>query len=131
MLGVPLDGIVSGPTLARRLKMEIEEPKKRMNKWVPETDPAILRRVGKTGEELAELLKVTNRIVIQGYDGVDPETDVPNQVSLTREIADVYAQLDETVERLGLDANYIEVRRKIKRGYMQEWEEMFLPANVS
>ncbi|MCB1865788.1 MAG: hypothetical protein KDG50_10180 [Chromatiales bacterium] len=25
-----------------------------MNKWVPETDPAILRRVGKTAEEAAE-----------------------------------------------------------------------------
>lgn len=96
-----------------------------MSKWEPETDPKTLRRCGKTGEELAELAKVLNRIVIQGYHAEDPETGEANAASLTKEIADVYAQLDETVRTFGLDEPAILRRRATKRGQMQEWESFF------
>ena len=39
----------------------------KMTKWIPESDPMILRRVGKTGEECAELSKVCSRITIQAW----------------------------------------------------------------
>lgn len=101
----------------------------KMNKWEPESNPKILRRVGKTGEECSELLKVINRIVIQGYDGIDPDTAEHNSAALTKEIADVYAQLDETVENLNLDAEFIATRRAEKRSQMQEWESYFAKAD--
>ena len=97
----------------------------RMQKWEPETNQRVLRRVGKTGEEASELLKVLQRIIIQGYSGSDPETGETNQESLTKEIADVYAQLDETVEALELNEQFIESRRQVKRGYMKDWEAHF------
>ena len=52
-----------------------------MNKWIPESDPMVLRRVGKTGEECAELSKVCSRITIQGLDGVDPATGESNPLT--------------------------------------------------
>lgn len=95
-----------------------------MSPWMPETSPLILRRVGKTGEEAAELLKVTNRIVIQGIDGVDPETGVRNVDALRDEIADVMAQCEVTIATLGLDRKYIERRAIRKMDQMAEWEAL-------
>lgn len=96
-----------------------------MTKWVPETDPAILRRVGKTGEECAELSKVCSRITIQGLHGVDPETGLTNIESLTKEVADVIAQCSTTIKMLKLDSHAITERALMKEGLMAEWEAMF------
>jgi NTP pyrophosphatase (non-canonical NTP hydrolase) len=98
---------------------------KPMSPWVPEDRPKILRRIGKTGEEAAELSAICFRIVIQGYDESDPETEVPNKESLEKEIADVYAQLDATVTDLQLDGALIDKRRAFKRRCMDEWESHF------
>lgn len=98
-----------------------------MNKWIPESDPMILRRVGKTGEECAELSKVCSRITIQGLDGVDPATGVSNREALAKEIADVMAQCEVTIEALGLDVDSIDARSLDKRRQMREWEAMFSP----
>lgn len=94
-------------------------------KWIPTTDLMQLRRFGKMLEELGELTEVASRCIIQGIDELDPSTQRMNRVRLTDEIADVYAQLDETIEALELNSFYIEKRRAAKRAYMQEWEEMF------
>lgn len=96
-----------------------------MNKWIPEANPMILRRVGKTGEELAELGKVCSRIVIQGVDGVDPETGLSNRTALTKEIADVLAQCEVTIRALNLDVLGISLRQAEKVRQMAEWEAMF------
>lgn len=96
-----------------------------LSKWVPETNPMILRRVGKTGEECAELSKVCSRITIQGIDGVDPATGVSNREALTKEIADVIAQCDVTAQALGLDIDAIDDRSVEKKRQMREWEAMF------
>jgi|1_EtaG_2_1085319.scaffolds.fasta_scaffold29641_2 NTP pyrophosphatase (non-canonical NTP hydrolase) len=98
-----------------------------MNKWTPETNPMILRRVGKTGEEAAELSKVCSRIVIQGIDGSDPRTDKTNISALTEEIADVIAQCEVCIESLGLDTEFIAGRVFYKKARMAEWESMFQP----
>ena len=99
--------------------------KQKMEPWTPETHPATLRRVGKLGEEAAELSKVCFRIVTQGSDGVDPRTKQSNVEELKKEIADVYAQLDETVAYFLMCADFIEARRAHKRQLMEEWEEHF------
>lgn len=98
-----------------------------MNKWTPESDPMVLRRVGKTGEECAELSKVCSRITIQGLDGIDPATGISNREALTKEIADVLAQCMVTVDALGLDGQAIHSRKLAKEQQMAEWEAMFAP----
>lgn len=99
--------------------------KSTVTKWVPTTDLMTLRRFGKLLEELGELTEVASRCIIQGIDELDPSTQRMNRVRLVDEIADVYAQLDETIEAFDLNKFYIEKRREKKRMYMQEWEEMF------
>jgi NTP pyrophosphatase (non-canonical NTP hydrolase) len=96
-------------------------------KWTPTTDLLMLRRMGKTGEEAAELLAVTNRCIIQGIDEVDPGTGKVNRQRLEDEIADVQAQLGCTVMALGLDRIYIAQRTADKVRQMREWEAMFAP----
>ena len=96
-----------------------------MNKWIPEASPKVLRRVGKTGEEAAELQKVLSRIVIQGIDGVDPATGKTNLQALTEEIADVMAQCDVCIAAFDLDLDAICRRFFVKVEQMREREAMF------
>lgn len=96
-----------------------------MNKWIPESNPKILRRVGKTSEEAAELLKVCSRITIQGIDGVDPETGKSNTQALCEEIADVIAQCEITIETFNLRGSFIADRINTKKLQMAEWEAKF------
>ncbi len=98
-----------------------------LSKWIPESDPMVLRRAGKTGEECAELAKVCSRITIQGLDGVDPATGESNRRALAKEIADVVAQCLVTIEAFGLPREFIDERVNIKRDQMAEWEAMFAP----
>lgn len=95
--------------------------------WNTEQSPLILRRVGKTGEEAAELLKVTNRIVLQGLAGIDPSSGKTNVQALTEEIADVMAQCDVCIDALGLDWDVIRRRVRQKVELMREWEAMYSP----
>lgn len=96
-----------------------------MSKWQVTTDPKILRRMGKTGEELGELTNVVNRIVIQGIDEVDPGTGKKNRVRLEEEIADVFAQLDVNCGMLNLDVDFIMDRRDQKVQKMRAWEGLY------
>ena len=91
-----------------------------MNKWELEENDLIRRRMSKTNEELAELLKVTSRILLQGINGADPETGESNREQLLKEIADVYAQLDCTVKSLYVDWSRVKVRRGYKVELMKE-----------
>ena len=97
----------------------------KLNKWEVETNPLILRRLGKTGEELAELSKVINRVILQGLDGENPNTLYSNLDDLHDEIADVYAQLDCTINSLNLSKEVINHRRQEKVKLMAEWESMY------
>lgn len=93
-----------------------------MSPWKVTTDPLTLRRMGKLGEEAGELLAVTNRVVIQGIDEVDPSSGKTNRQRLTDEVADVIAQCETTIRDLGLDQNYIAERVLKKCMQMFEWE---------
>lgn len=96
-----------------------------LSKWIPESDPMVLRRVGKTGEECAELSKVCSRITIQGLDGKDPASGESNRLALAKEVADVMAQCKVTIEALGLPRGFIDARVATKAQQMAEWEAMF------
>lgn len=96
-----------------------------LTKWTPTTDLMMLRRMGKLLEELAELSNVAARCIIQGVDETDPGSGKVNRQRLVEEIADVYAQLDVTVNMLDLPGFIIESRVNNKTGQMREWEDMF------
>lgn len=96
----------------------------KMNPWVCTTDPVQLRRLGKLTEELSELQKVIARILIQGIEGVDPESDLTNRQCLQKEVADVYAQLRLLVKLYQLDVTALAMREVQKIAQMQEWEEL-------
>ena len=96
-----------------------------LNKWIPESDPAILRRVGKTGEEAAEVGKVCSRITIQGIEGVDPASGKSNRQMLMDELADMQAQIGCCVLQFDLDQDYMARRTAEKVRLMGEWEAMF------
>jgi NTP pyrophosphatase (non-canonical NTP hydrolase) len=95
--------------------------------WVPTTNRMLLRRMGKTGEELGELMSVVCRIVIQGetLEEIDPGSGKTNRQRLIEETADVMAQLEANIERLDLPMVEIAARRHRKKSYMDEWEKQF------
>lgn len=96
-----------------------------MQKWILETNELIRRRMGKTAEESNELAKVCNRILLQGISSTDPSTNEKLLDQLHDEIADVYAQLDTTVDALGLDKSRIAKRSFKKCDDMADWEALY------
>ena len=96
-----------------------------LTKWTPTTNLHMLRRMGKLGEELAELSNVSNRIIIQGIDEVDQGSGKVNRFRLEQEIADVLAQCACCIKELNLDKEYIDHRVADKISQMAEWEGMF------
>lgn len=96
-----------------------------MNKWQVTTDPLMLRRMGKTGEELGELQNVVSRIIIQGIDEIDPGTGKTNRQRLIDETADVLAQCYVNMAALGLPESEINARVDTKVGLMAEWESLY------
>lgn len=99
-----------------------------LTKWTPTTDLMTLRRLGKTCEELGELVAVLGRTICQGLDGVDPATGEGNIERITKESADVIAQIGCNVEAFKLDQARITERVSDKSRQMAEWEGMFPPA---
>lgn len=95
-----------------------------MNPWMPERDPFVLRRVGKTGEEVSELAKVCFRIVIQGINGIDPATHETNIQEMVKEMADVMAQIELNIEAWDLDVLFMSKRIQRKKELMAEWEAL-------
>lgn len=95
------------------------------SKWIPTTDLKELRRLGKTCEELGELVAVLGRTICQGLDGVDPASGEANIERITKESADVIAQIGCNIEAFKLDRDRMEQRVIVKTGLMAEWEAMF------
>lgn len=93
-----------------------------ITKWVPTTELWQLRRLGKLGEELGELVAVTNRCIIQGINEVDPHSQKLNWVRLMEEMADVLAQIQCTTEAFHLSEEKIQERVIKKVAQMAEWE---------
>lgn len=92
--------------------------------WIPTTDLKVLRRVGKTQEELGELGAVLARVIIQGIDEIDPGSGKVNRQRLTEEVADVYTQLQLIMSDFNLDRLFINGRCEQKKRKMAEWEAL-------
>ena len=93
--------------------------------WKPDDDPELQRRMGKSLEELGELIAVCARITIQGVDAIDPASGKSNRQRLSEETADVLAQLQLNINYLRLDEESISARVERKQEQMQEWESHF------
>jgi len=102
-----------------------------ITKWELEPDELIRRRLGKTGEEMGEFLQIKERVLLQGIEATNPSTGELLKRELANEVADVYAQLDKTVQALGLSAAWIEKRRDHKKSLMDEWEAMYKPVEFT
>lgn len=97
-----------------------------MSKWVPTTDLMTLRRLGKSCEELGELVAVLGRSICQGLDGVDPASGENNLDRITKESADVMAQIECNMRAFRLSREAMSRRTDHKIALMAEWEAMFL-----
>lgn len=109
----------------------IPDKKDSVNPWVPMSDPVDKKVVGKTGEELFELIECTARVgtalmrcFIQGVDEFEPTTGKSNRQWLMEEIADVRANLNLVEERFELDRQFIGDRATLKRERQREWHKM-------
>ena len=96
-----------------------------MNKWTPTTDLLTLRRLGKSCEELGELVAVLGRTICQGLEGIDPASGESNIERMTKESADVLAQIGCNVQAFQLDQSRITDRVAHKTALMAEWEALF------
>ena len=94
-------------------------------KWVPTTNLAMLRRMGKTIEELSELSSVCARCIIQGIDEIDPATGKTNRERLHEEMADVQAQIAANTIDLNMDQEMMALRTARKFRLMTDWEAQF------
>lgn len=97
----------------------------KMNPWQVCQDPKVLRRTGKSLEELGELIAVLARVIIQGIDEVDPGSGKTNRIRLENESADVLVQCRQTIEALALDRTRIEARVAEKDRQMVAWESLY------
>lgn len=95
-----------------------------LSPWLPEQDRITLAAVGKLGEEAAELAGICARCVIQGLDGIEPETGVPNQVALEKEMADVGAAGAVAIEALSLNQGAMRIRTMKKIDHLTNWHEL-------
>ena len=95
-----------------------------MNPWHVTTNKMEQRRLGKTTEELAELLAVVGRIGIQGIDEIDPSSGQTNRERLHDEVADVQAQLVLLKEFYRMNQHQIFERTMKKIASMHEWDRL-------
>lgn len=99
-------------------------PQGQMNPWMPIADPMMQRRLGKTAEELSELLGVIARIGIQGIDEIDPASGKTNRQRFHEETADVIAQINCNFRAFDMPADDIDERVQMKEAQMAEWEAL-------
>lgn len=92
--------------------------------WHVETDAYRIRRLGKSLEELGELVSVLARCLIQGVDEVDPSSGEVNRMRMQKETADVLTQVGGLTETFNLDVKEIMERVQDKKASMDKWEEL-------
>lgn len=99
-----------------------------MQPWVCTLTPHQSRRVGKTIEELGELVAVLARLQIQDIDGIDPGSGKTNRQRMIEETADVFAQLHLNLKSFKMRERVVRARMDIKTAQMHEWEAHFAVA---
>ncbi len=92
--------------------------------WTPITDIILLKHLGKLAEELAECNSAVARCIIQGVDECEPSTGECNREWLTKEIADVLANIQLVVKHLDLDRVAIHERSRFKQEHLTRWHNM-------
>jgi len=80
--------------------------------WHPIANPVHLKHLGKLGEETGELSRIISRAIIQGLNGIDPESGEPNHINMEKEMADVIAGIELCCEHFGLAVDPLRVTRK-------------------
>ncbi len=90
--------------------------------WMPETDTHTLAAIGKLAEEANELAGRIARIVIQGLEGIDPDSGKTNREEVEREIADVEAAVVVAKYKLGLTVS--DQRRSDKISGFYRWHDL-------
>lgn len=98
-----------------------------LKKWLPSEDLKILRRLSKLMSEASALSEVASRQIVSGIDGIDDNAAEVNHHRLKRKIADVYAELDDTVAALGFDRVDIRSRRAMRRQQNQSEDKGITP----
>jgi NTP pyrophosphatase (non-canonical NTP hydrolase) len=96
-----------------------------MEPWVSALTPHQARRVGKTIEELGELLAVLGRLTIHNLDDIDPGTGKTNRQRMHEETADVLAQLLCNDPAFAMDTAFMDERMTEKVNLMRQWEAHF------
>jgi hypothetical protein len=99
-----------------------ENYQKHLHPWIPETDPLRLAALGKLQEELGELPAAVGRCIIQGIEGKEEETGIPNREWLENEIADVHATLRRVIRRFQLDDRVMTHRMIGKLAHFRAWD---------
>lgn len=89
--------------------------------WHPMTNARDLKTLGKLCEELGEATAAASRCMIQGIEERDPDTGETNREWLTKELADVHANMRMTIERFGLDDDAIRTRAQRKYEFQTVW----------
>jgi hypothetical protein len=89
--------------------------------WCPVTEPRTLRILGKLIEELNEAGTAAARCIIQGIDGMSPESGQINRRWLQDELADVIANIEIASAELKLDRDDMRMRTSLKKARLTEW----------
>lgn len=89
--------------------------------WKPITNPVDLAILGKLQEELGELQSIVARIIIQGMNEVDPDTNIINRKQMEDEIADVYALCKIVTGVYFLNNLAMNIRTKEKMIHIRNW----------
>ncbi len=99
-------------------------PKTVPTPWFPETNLVRCGVLGKSVEELGELITIIGRIQIQGIDGKDPKTGKPNKQALSEEVGDVLARCQKLIQQFELDSLVISSRAEAKFNFLNRWLEL-------
>lgn len=91
--------------------------------WVPTNDPFEVALAGKALEELSELSKVISRMLIQGFDGVNPTTGKTNIQELREEIGDAFTFTIMLADYCGIPEDAVEERIEKKLNFCGPWLE--------
>lgn len=74
-------------------------PDRHPGMWIPESNPETIALLSKMAEEASELASRCNRAIMQGWDGVDPDSGRTNAAHVWDETADVDAMMRHLSER--------------------------------
>lgn len=94
--------------------------------WHPMRRAIDIAHIGKMLEELGEAVSAGARSIIQGIEGLEPDTKKPNRQWLTEELADVSALIKLNIEHFELDQLAIDLRAQRKTKHKQLWFKMLL-----